>query len=62
MHACMRHVTSTHLRDEAVCIEGGVEDVVRVDRQHVEAALVSGGLQLVARVIRRRPSVGAVRE
>ena len=51
-----------HLGVEALVAERRVEDVVGVDGQQVEAALVPGRRHRVARVVRRRPRIRAPRQ
>eukprot|EP00965_Chrysotila_dentata_P018546 617720-Pleurochrysis_carterae.AAC.2 len=58
--ALVSHVV--HLRHKRFVRQEWVEDVVRVDREKVQQALVPGGSHRVARVVRRRPRVGAARE
>eukprot|EP00966_Prymnesium_polylepis_P120268 2779303-Prymnesium_polylepis.1 len=51
-----------HLGVEALLGQRRVQDVVGVDRQQVDHALVAGACHRVARVVGRRPRVGAVGE
>ena len=51
-----------HLGEEALVAERRVEDVVGVDGQQVEAALVPGRGHRVACVVRRRPRIRAARQ
>lgn len=51
-----------HLREEALISQRGIQDMVRVYIEKVQAALVPGALHCVACVVRRGPRVRAIRQ